>query len=208
MAATRLALGLSLLSLSLGASAAAQDDLRAERTRGQAGAPVTIYEMSDFQCPYCAQWVRTTLPALEREYVATGKVKLVFVNYPLPMHPNAEPAAELAMCAARQGRFWPMHDLLFRHQNAWAGLPEPATYFLSLGDSAGADRDALVRCLRSHATRELVRQDAQGSVRSGATGTPSFYLEQGIMKGVIPIEVFRQVLDSIIQLKTRATSTP
>ena len=181
---------------------ALQDDLRAARTRGSPSAPVTLYEMSDFQCPYCAQFVRETLPALEREYVATGKVKLVFVNYPLPMHANAEPAAELAMCAAQQGKFWPVHDLLFRHQEQWEGLREPATFFLGLGDSAGVDREALVGCLRSGATRDLVRADAEGSARSGATGTPSFYVEGGIMRGMVPIGPFRQVLDSIIRVKT------
>lgn len=192
-----------LLALACGtAEGTAQDDLRAARTRGSAGASVTIYEMSDFQCPFCAQWVRQVLPALEREYVATGKVKLVFVNFPLPMHPNAEPAAELAMCAARQGRFWQMHDLLFRHQEDWEGLREPATYFMELGDSAGTDRETLVQCLRSGGTRELVRADAEGSTRSGATGTPSFYIEGGMMRGVIPISIFRQVLDSIIRVKS------
>lgn len=196
-------LGALLLALACGtAEGTAQDDLRAARTKGSANAPVTIYEMSDFQCPYCAQFVRQTLPALEREYVATGKVKLVFVNFPLPMHPNAEPAAELAMCAARQGRFWQTHDLLFRHQEEWENLREPATYFLALGDSAGADREALVQCLRSGSTRELVRADAEGSTRSGATGTPSFYIEGGLMRGLVPMPVFRQVLDSIIRMKT------
>jgi protein-disulfide isomerase len=197
-------LGALLLALACGtAEGTAQDDLRSARTKGSATAPVTIYEMSDFQCPYCAQFVRTTEPALLREYVATGKAKLVFVNYPLPMHPNAEPAAELAMCAAQQGRFWQVHDLLFRHQEDWENLREPATYFQALGDSAGADRDQMVQCLRAGAMRELVRADAEGSTRSGATGTPSFYVEGGLMRGVIPIEIFRQVLDSIIRAKGR-----
>jgi protein-disulfide isomerase len=200
--ATAPLLGALLLALACGtAEGTAQDDLRAARTKGSPNAPVTIYEMSDFQCPYCAQFVRQSLPAIEREYVATGKVKLVFVNFPLPMHPNAEPAAELAMCAARQGRFWQAHDLLFRHQEEWENLREPATYFLALGDSAGADREALVQCLRSGATRELVRADAEGSARSGATGTPSFYIEGGLMRGLVPMPVFRQVLDSIIRVK-------
>jgi protein-disulfide isomerase len=202
---TALLLGALLPALACGtAEGTSQDDLRAARTKGSANAPVTIYEMSDFQCPYCAQFVRQSLPDIEREYVATGKVKLVFVNFPLPMHPNAEPAAELAMCAARQGRFWQTHDLLFRHQEEWENLREPATYFLALGDSAGADREALVQCLRSGSTRDLVRADAEGSTRSGATGTPSFYIEGGLMRGLVPMPVFRQVLDSIIRMKTNS----
>jgi protein-disulfide isomerase len=175
-----------------------QDDLRAARTKGSPAAPVTIYEMSDFQCPWCARFALETMPALDSEYIRTGKVRLVFVNLPLPSHPNAGPAAELAMCAARQGRFWPVHDLLFRHQQRWAGLREPGAYFLGLADSARADRDAMATCLRTGATRELVQRDAEGAARSGARSTPSFYIEGGILPGAQPIEVFREILDSII----------
>lgn len=194
---------LLLAALSRPAAAQRDPELRAERTRGRADAPVTIYEISDFQCPFCAEFTRETLPALEREYVATGKVKIVFVNMPLPMHPNAEPAAELAMCAARQNRFWPMHDLLFRHQTQWAELQDPAAYFLALGDSVRADPGELQACLSSKATRALVRADFEGAVRSGASSTPTFYIEGGLLVGTQPVGVFRSVLDSIVRTKTQ-----
>ena len=181
---------------------AKQDDLRAARTKGSPTAPVTVYEMSDFQCPFCADFALQTMPALDREYVQTGKVRFVWVNLPLPMHQNAVPAAELAMCGARQGRFWQLHDLLFRNQQRWAGLAEPGNYFLSLGDSAGANRDTLASCLREGAMRALVRADAEGAVRSGARYTPTFYIEGGLLVGAQPVEVFRAVLDSIVRLKT------
>src|SRR5712691_6735856 len=87
-----------------------QRDALAARTKGRPGAPVTVYEMSDFQCPYCKAFALTTLPLLEREYVTTGKVRFVYINLPLPsLHANATAAAEAATCAARQSRFWPMH---------------------------------------------------------------------------------------------------
>ena len=193
---------LALALIPLFAAAVQQDELTAARTRGSPTAPVTIYEMSDFQCPWCARFFRETQPLLEREYIATGKVRLVFVNYPLPMHANAGPAAELAMCAARQGKFWPVHDLLFRHQAHWQDLREPGSFFLGLGDSAGVDRDLLTQCLRTRATREVVRSDAEGSARSGARSTPTFYIEGGLISGAQPIEVFRGILDSIIRTKT------
>ena len=186
----------------LAVASPAQDDLRPARTKGSATAPVTIYEMSDFQCPWCGRFARETMPTLEREYVATGKVRIIFVNFPLPMHPNAAPAAELAMCAAKQEKFWPMHDLLFRTQDRWEGLREPGVFFLGLGDSIGADRDQLTACVRSAATRDLVRADAEGSARSGARSTPTFWIEGGLMAGAQPIEVFRTVLDSIYRVKT------
>ena len=194
---------LVLAALSRPAAAQSDDDLRGERTRGTESAPVTIYEISDFQCPYCAEFWRATLPSIEREYVATGKVKIVFVNMPLPMHPNAEPAAELAMCAARQHKFWQMHDLLFGRQDQWAELQDPGPYFLALGDSVGANRTALQACLSAKAMRPVVQSDFEGAVRSGAHSTPTFYIEGGLLVGSQPIEVFRAALDSIIRAKTK-----
>lgn len=181
----------------------AQDagSFRAALTRGSPTAPVTVYEMSDFQCPWCGRFARETLPLLEREYVATGKVRFVFVNLPIETHQNAVPAAELAMCAARHGRFWPVHDLLFRTQERWSDLREPGVFFLGLADSAGLNRDSIAACLRSGAMRPLIEQDAQGSVRSGARSTPSFYIEGGLLRGAHPVEVFRQILDSIVAAK-------
>jgi len=203
----RLGLTIVLAAVGLVAGAVAhgvakQDGLHATRTKGSPTAPVTVYEMSDFQCPFCAEFALETMPALDREYVQTGKVRFVWVNLPLPMHQNAVPAAELAMCGARQGRFWQLHDLLFRNQRRWAGLAEPGSYFLSLGDSAGANRDSLAACLRDGAVRALVRADAEGAVRSGARSTPTFYIEGGLLVGAQPVEVFRTVLDSIVRVKT------
>ena len=188
--------------LSVAFATPSQDDLRAARSKGSPSAPITIYEMSDFQCPACRHFAANTLPALEREYIATGKVRLIYVNFPLPMHPNAVPAAELAMCAARQNKFWQVHDLLFRHQERWASLREPGTFFLGLADSAGADRNAIAQCVRSGATRALVQSDAEGSARSGARSTPSFHIEGGLVAGAVPIAMLRPVLDSIYALKT------
>jgi protein-disulfide isomerase len=201
----RLAITLAILALAAGPSvpvAAQQDELLAARTHGSATAPVTVYEISDFQCPYCAQFFLETMPSLEREYVVPGKVKFVFVNFPLPMHPNAVPAAELAMCAARQGKFWPIHDVLFRNQRQWAGLSEPGPVFLSYGDSVGANRETLTSCVRDGTMRNLVRADAEGAVRSGARSTPTFYVEGGLIVGAQPVETFRAVLDSLVRARS------
>src|SRR5260370_29337133 len=128
------------------AAVPSQADPLAARSKGRPDAPVTVYEMSDFQCPYCRGFALETMPLLEQEYVATGKVRLVSINLPLTSpHRNAFAAAALALCAARQNRFWPLHDLLFRHQNYSAPSPEPRAYLLSLGDSPGLTRATLSR---------------------------------------------------------------
>ncbi len=192
-----------LIAILLAPPLAAQDPLDA-RTKGRADAPVTVYEMSDFQCPFCRRFATETFPTIEREYIATGKVRWIFVNFPLTqLHPNAVPAAEFALCAARQGKFWPAHDRLYADQERWADLRDPGAYFLSLVRPLTLDERQLLGCLQSGTARATVRQDAAGAVRAGASSTPSFYIEGGMMEGAQPIGVFRTVLDSIVKAKAR-----
>jgi protein-disulfide isomerase len=200
----RAAAGLALVLLAgapvrLAAQAAgpARDPL-APRSKGAASAPVTVYEMSDFQCPYCRKHALEVFPALEKEYVQPGKVRWVYINFPLvSIHANALPAAELAMCAARMGKFWPVHDLLFQHQATWSPLKEAGPFLLSLADSVKLPRAAMVKCLESGTVRAEIQQEAEGSERSGAASTPTFYIEGGLLAGARPLELWRQILDSI-----------
>jgi protein-disulfide isomerase len=186
----------------LSAQSTAAGDPLAGRSKGSPKAPVTVYEMSDFQCPYCKKFAEETFSELDRRYIQTGKVRWVFVNFPLTsVHPHAAPAAELALCAAKQGEFWRMHDLLFQYQESWAPLKEAGPFFVSLGDSAGLSKKTLLACLQSPETRKAVKAEAEGAERSGATSTPSFYIEGGLMAGAAPVEVFRQVLDSVHAVK-------
>ncbi len=178
-------------------------DPLAARTKGSAKAPVTVYEMADFQCPACREFALTTLPVLDKAYVQSGKVRWVFVNLPLTnLHKNAVAGAQVAMCAARQNKFWPVHDALYLHQPEWAPLADPMPALLALADSAGVRRDSLTACVTSHATVAAIQQDAQGSVRAGASATPSFYIEGGLAAGAIPVPEFSRILDSIYTAKT------
>lgn len=177
------------------------------RSMGSAAAPVTVYEMSDFQCPYCRRFALETFPIIDSLYVVPGKVRWVFINYPLTsLHRNAVPAAGIALCAARQGAFWPVHDLLYKHQSDWSELAEPGEFLLSLADSAKISKPALTECVKSPATNEEVRADAEGASRAGAASTPTFYIEGGLLVGAQPVEMFRHVLDSIYAAK-RAKAT-
>ena len=192
-----------LNTTSLAAQTSRSDPL-AMRTKGKATAPVTVYEMSDFQCPFCKRHVDQTFPILEKEYIATGKVRWVFVNYPLTsIHPNAVPAAELAMCAGRQGKFWEAHHLIFRTQKVWGPLKDPGPFLASLVDSLRLSKDAVLPCLEKSETVQEIQSDAEGAARTGASSTPSFYIEGGLMAGAHPIELFRHVLDSIYAVKTK-----
>lgn len=181
----------------------AQDPL-ASRSKGSATAPVTVYEMADFQCPACRQFTATSFASLERDFIDTGKVRWVFVNFPLTnLHPNAVPAAEFAMCAARQNKFWLAHDWLYENQDAWARLTDTGPFFLARIRAIGLDEPKMRTCLESGETLALIRDDAAGAVRSGARSTPSFYIEGGMMAGAYPYAVMKQVLDSVWTAKTR-----
>ncbi len=174
-----------------------------ERSKGTPKAPITVYEMSDFQCPYCKKFALETFPQLEREYIKTGKVRWVFINFPLTsVHAHASAAAQLALCAAKQRGFWRIHDLLFEHQETWAPLKEAGPFFVSLADSAKLSKKTLLACLETPATLNAVQADAEGAARSGATSTPTFYIEGGLLEGAQPLNVFKQVLDSVYAEKT------
>ena len=210
MAVRTAALVLGALLAAPGGAAAQQQssDAAVSRSKGSAKAPVTVYEMSDFQCPYCRKFALETFRALEKEYITPGKVRWVFVNFPLTsIHANAVAAAGTALCAGKQGAFWPVHDLLYTYQETWAPLKEPGPFFLSLADSAGISKPKLLECVKAPTTEAEIRFEAAGAERAGASSTPTFYIEGGLLAGAYPLPVFRQVLDSIIATKTGRRSS-
>jgi protein-disulfide isomerase len=196
-----LGVALVLVAASLAAQTTAPASL-SSRSKGSPAAPVTVYEMSDFQCPYCRRFALETFPVIDSLYVRSGKVRWVFINFPLTsIHVNAVAAAGIALCAAKQGAFWPVHDLLYRYQSQWSDLKEPGDFLLSLADSAHIAKAALTECVRSSGTSNEVRADAEGASRAGAASTPAFYIEGGLLVGAQPVATFRQVLDSIYRVK-------
>jgi protein-disulfide isomerase len=190
------------LTLLVPAPALAQQIPLSARTKGSPSAPVVVYEMSDFQCPYCRRHALEVYPALERDYVETGKVRWVFINFPLvSIHPNAVPAASFAMCAARHDKFWPAHHILFQHQQVWAPLKNPAPFLLTLVDSLRLPKAPMQQCLSKAETISQIQADAENAARSGAQSTPTFYIEGGLLVGVKPVPLFRAVLDSVYAVK-------
>jgi protein-disulfide isomerase len=202
--ALRMTWGVLVLVLTAAPLAAqSADSSLATRTKGSATAPVTVYEMSDFQCPYCRRFALETFPRIERSYIAPGKVRWVFINFPLTsVHAHAAAAGQLGLCAAKQKGFWRVHDLLFQYQDTWAPLKEAGPFFVSLADSAGLSKKALLACLQAPETQEDLRAEAEGAERSGATSTPTFYIEGGLMEGAVPFSVFERVLDSVYAGRT------
>jgi protein-disulfide isomerase len=178
----------------------------AGRIQGNPNAPVWIVEISDFQCPFCKTWHDEVYATLRREYIVPGTVRLAYINYPLPNHANALPAAEAAMCAGAQNKFWEMHDGLFDAQETWGPMPNAAAVFDSIARAKGVDVAAMRRCIETGAARALILADAERAQESGVQGTPSFVIGGDVMlRGMQPIEAFRRAIDEKMAARSRAT---
>ena len=163
-----------------------------------------IVEASDFQCPYCKMWHDSTYDALVRDYVQTGKVVLAYLNFPLRQHQNSMPAAEAAMCASVQNKFWPMHDALFSTQEKWETLADPMPTFDSTAERLGVFMMAWRDCIRRHLTRPLIEADYSRSQSAGVRSTPTFFVGDERIEGFEPYSAFRRVVDA--QLAKRSAS--
>ena len=165
------------------------------RVQGSEQAPLWIVEVSDFQCPFCRTWHEQTYPAIVKEFVDTDKVRLAYINFPIPGHRNAWPAAEAAMCAAAQGQFWPMHDGIFNSQQTWEGLPDPTPVFDSLATKVGVDLGEYHQCISQHETRALIQADIDRARESGVNATPTFIIGSESISGAQPLATFREIIE-------------
>jgi protein-disulfide isomerase len=168
------------------------------RILGDSAAHVWFIMISDFQCPYCKQFHDESFATIRNDYVATGKVRMAYINFPLPVHMNAWPAAEAAMCAGAQGKFWPMHDALFASQAAWEEQ-HPAVHVIdSVATTVGVDTVALDRCVSQHVSKALIEADADRAERAGTRSTPTVIIGDKILIGVQPLANYRRAIDSAL----------
>src|SRR5207244_12870570 len=126
--------------------------------RGNPGAPVTLEEYGDFQCPPCGMF-SAFLGQLEKEY--DSRLRVVFRNFPLTMHEHAHEAALAAEAAGLQGRFWEMHDVLYREQESWTKAPNVRELFESYAGTIGLDIDKLKKEVDSEQVKARVEADRQ-----------------------------------------------
>ncbi len=162
--------------------------------------------MSDFQCPFCKTWHDETGPLIEREYVATGKVRIAYLNYiAVASHRNAPAAHEAAMCAAEQDRFFPMADAIFASQGDWKTRGDPATFFDAIAVRLRLDIARYRSCIGEGSMRPLIAADQDRVVRLGIGATPAFLVGGKRIVGAQPTAVFKQALDDAL---ARAAATP
>ena len=169
---------------------------------GSAEAPLMIVEFSDYQCPYCQRFHAEVLPELRRNYIDTGKVRLVFKDLPLAMHREALPAAVAARCAAAQGKYWEMNEALFANQPKLA-----AELYPRIAAALGLDVKAFESCRADPATTQMVKRDARESQQFGLNSTPSFLIGrregerlriERVGRGFAAYSVFAQELDRLL----------
>jgi protein-disulfide isomerase len=178
-------------------------DLSNNPSEGEATAKLTLVEFSDFQCPFCGRHVRDTAPQIEKEYVTTGKLRHVFLAFPLEaIHKAAFKAAEAANCAGEQGKYWEMNRRLFENQNKL----EPLT---ALAEAIGLDVPKFEECLNSGRQAAAIRQNIAEAQKAGVTGTPTFFLAYTDpksskiktvrrMTGAQPYSAFKTEIDKLL----------
>jgi protein-disulfide isomerase len=162
---------------------------------GNKDAKVTVVEFSDFQCPVCSR-AAETVTELKKKY--NGKMKLYFVQFPLPMHKDARGAAEASLCVNDQGtdKFWKFHDLNFKAQDKLdaANLEKNAK-------DAGADVAKFKDCVASKKFADQVQKDIEYGEKVGVRSTPTFFVDGQLVSGAVPIENFSEIIDDDLAAK-------
>ncbi len=148
-------------------------EIESVHVRGAADAPVTLEEFGDFQCPPCGA-LSEPLNQLEGDYGT--KMRFVFRQFPLANHANAKPAAYAAEAAGLQGRFWQMHDLLYREQANWSKTTNPAELFLSYARIVGLNTAKFQKDINSEEVKERVAADQKRAVELGVHLTPTIFV--------------------------------
>jgi protein-disulfide isomerase len=184
------------------AQALAGLDLQHLPTQGDPSAGIVMVEFADFQCPYCRSYAASTMEAIKDKYVRTGKVRYVFVNFPLAGHPQAPQLAIAAECARQQGKFWDLHDALYLRLK-----PDDRHLLRHAAANLGLDSAAFERCLKDPAVRRDIQAGMQLGERLGVQGTPWFFIgrvesnrwsEVTHLFGARPIEEFESILTPLL----------
>jgi protein-disulfide isomerase len=167
---------------------------------GNPNAPVQIMEFADFECPACGNFAVITEPDVRNRIVNTGIASYRFFDFPLPMHKNTMAASNAAACAADQGKFWEMHDELFRNQPEWNGESDnkdnPKKVFLGYVKSLGMNTDAWEKCFDSQAHQSRILANQAEGVRRHVQSTPTFVIGARMIPGALSYDAFKAYVDS------------
>jgi protein-disulfide isomerase len=165
-------------------------DLAGRPSLGDPDSPVTVVEMTDYECPFCRRHHSQVMSLILSEY--GDRIRYVTINFPLSsIHPLAFTAALAAECVHEQGLFWQYNDALFAATESLV----PDT-LVAIAAGLGVEIEAFVQCVNSGATQDIVVRDIQDGQRFGVTGTPTFFINGKKLVGARAIDIFRQVIDA------------
>ena len=184
------------------------------RIRGNADAPITLIEYSDFTCGYCAKFFQETWPRLQAKYIDTGKVRFVYRDYPRSDQGVGVEAAVAARCAGAQGQYWPMHDRLFSERGRLN-----SGSFKGYAKVIGLNQTVFAKCFDERQYLESIFQDRQEANRWGFHGTPGFILMRTASEptekepavsipGAVPFNEFAEEIDRMLAAAPRSQREP
>jgi protein-disulfide isomerase len=182
-------------------------EIKGAPANGPASAPVTLIEISDYHCPFCRRHFQQTQPQLYSHYIQPGKVRHVFLHYPIDqLHPDAFRSHEAASCAADQGKFWDLHAKLFE------APARTIDQLVPLGQAAGLDVTAFRACLDSGKHAQEVKDSVARIQKMGISGTPHFLIGRTpaggaamkvskVVEGAQPYDSFQKAIEEVMAEK-------
>lgn len=176
--------------------AAAQEPALVDMAIGRPDAPVTIIEYASMTCPHCARFHEEMLPKLKAEYIDTGKVRLVYRDFPLDGY--ALRAAAIARCAGPE-RYFAFVDVIYRQQKTWARPPDPLKNLEQIARLGGIGPAQFKACLENQQVQNYVVQSRLDGERNyKVSGTPTFVIGEKPYTGVDGFEALKKILDPIV----------
>ncbi len=169
-----------------------------QRTLGQKTAPVTLEMFTDFEGPFDARWYNNTFPLIKKNYIDTGKVKLVLKHFPLKsIHPHAKNSAIAAECASYQNKFFEYIDFLYKNQNALSD-----TDLKNYAEEIGLDMNKFSSCFYNSNIGSRVEDDINEGISKGVAGVPAFFVNGRLISGAQPYEVFENAIEEELSKDT------
>ncbi len=168
---------------------------------GSATAKVTVIEFSDYQCPFCRRFWKETLPQIKKDYIDSEKIRFVYRDFPLSIHPGAEPAAQAAQCAGEEGEYWEFHDKSFSdEEKKGSGTVQFSVVDLkSWAGGIGLNTAAFNQCLDSGKYKAEVEKDLADGTAAGVTGTPTFFINGKALVGAQPYAAFQTAIEEALK---------
>ena len=179
--------------------------------RGNADAPVTIIEFGDFECPGCGQFANVTEPDVRSRIVDAGLASFRFYDFPLTqIHMNTMSASLAAACAADQGKFWEMHDALFRNQNDWntQATANPKKVIATYVKAIGLNEDEWNKCFDSQKDVARIEAHHAAGLERNVPSTPTFIIGDQMISSALTYDNIKKIVDSLIAAKAPAAAAP